>query len=167
MHGAQPQEIAEIILGEPGNQEENEREESPLMFHQVVKTIHILLAHKSADKGHTQLAADPEGQERSKGQADGRQEKPLANPEEVPSNEPGQFARNRGNKNLKNLNSDEDDRGPRAKRGYESTDARLASEETQGFSNPEVEFPIEIKKKTKGNQQAYIEENQFPMSGKE
>jgi len=58
VHGAQTQQVAQRVLGDAGDEEENKCKKGSMTFHEVLEFPHELLSHKSADKGHSQAPGD-------------------------------------------------------------------------------------------------------------
>src|SRR5256712_10842498 len=109
-HRADPEEVRDDVLREPGDEVEDEADDRALRLEDEVHPVPVVLAEPRPDERLAPLAPHPETEERAQRQADRGIEEPEPRSEERPTDRPGDLAGDRRDDDLERLDRDEDER---------------------------------------------------------
>src|SRR5713226_4388115 len=108
-HRTQTKEVADHVLGQPRNQEDDETEDGALRFHDEAHLLPDLRADQLPNVMSAQPPPDAEGRHGPEGEADRRVEEPDPLPEQIAAKDPRHLAGDGRNDDLQGLEADEDD----------------------------------------------------------
>jgi hypothetical protein len=99
----QPHDVAQVVLWESRDEEEDEGNKCPLVFHDIVVFLDNLRFHGLFHKRKTEYPGKEKGNPRTNGEADGGIDRAQERTIEVTANEACHFTRYRGCYNLQDL----------------------------------------------------------------
>ena len=108
LHAAEADDVGEGILGEAGDQKEDEGDRNAAVLHEVIILLNDFWTDDPFDKRHSEPSGQQKREPRADREADRRVDRSQNGSVEIPADKAVQLARNRRYQNLDDLKADED-----------------------------------------------------------